>query len=112
VTGTLNFVRYDDIALNMGYPNKRTFEESHEDMVKGMTRTLLHYVKSLQEDGGVQTAQGTGTGTGNSSSAAALELGTDPDGFPLLPAAASQQNLTKRALEGILRTYLSQHYCE
>jgi len=28
----------------MGNPTKRSFEETHEDMVKGLTRTLVHYV--------------------------------------------------------------------
>lgn len=101
----------------MGNPTKRTFEETHEDMVKGLTRSLVHYVKSLQQNTELDLAQtGTGqpteSGTGQATSRSALDLGTDTNGFPLLPAEACEGNLTKRQLETVMRTYISQHYCE
>src|ERR1700688_4509170 len=106
-------VSYDDIALNMGNPTKRTFEQTHEDMVKGLTRTLVYYVKSLQQNDELNVAQtATESGTRQAASGSALKLGTDPNGYPILPAEACEGNLTKRQLEAVLRTYLSQHYCK
>ena len=101
----------------MGNPTKRSFEETHEDMVKGLTRTLVHYVKTLQQNGSNEFDQSlalnvSGSGTRQAASDPAPRLGTDANGYPVLPAAACGGTLGKRQLEAVLRTFLSQHYCE
>lgn len=96
---------HDDIADNMGFRNKRSFEDTHEDKVKEVTRALVSYVKSLRDSGGNTGGQHIGIGTD------LLELSLDANGYPLLPSDIVQKSRSKRELEDIMRTYLGQHYC-
>jgi len=104
MTGTLtgsDIHRYDDIASNMGFPKKRSFEETNEDIVKEITRKLVYYVKSLQlstidELERTQTQHETGTGTDNQSFPT---MTINQEGYPLLPVEACCVDLRKKPLE-------------
>ena len=100
----------------MGFPTRRTFEETHEGMVKEMSRAIVHYVKSLSLEAEQKRADSThvsGTGHVNENNNESVpKITMSAEGYPILSGLPCAGTLTKRQLEGVLRTYLSQNYCE
>ncbi len=96
----------------MSFRSRRSFEDTHEDKVKEMTRALVNYVKSLRDSGGNTGERNSGGNTGGqqigigTGNAEAPELILDANGFPLLPSDIVQKSRSKCELEDVMRTYL------
>jgi hypothetical protein len=103
-SGIIDSYRHDEIALNMGMPSKRSFEDTYENSVTEMTRNLVNYVKSLRD-----SRENIVTGQ---NAEPAPDVTMNSDGFPVLPVAIEQKSLKKRELEEIMRAYMGRHYCK
>lgn len=95
--------RHDTIAdlLTVSAPR---FEQLFTNQVMEMKRLVLQYIKKLQVR---ESAHGPAADSNDKQT-----LGTNTEGFPVLPAAFKLEECTKKVLEELYRQYLSQHYCE
>lgn len=85
----------------------RDFAQQHRDIVVGMTRKFVEYVKSARVEA--------------TESLTALQTRAEPDnmqilmtreGYPIVPRIVMEKELRKADWEKLLRAYVAQHYCE
>jgi hypothetical protein len=94
---------HDEIANLLGVTSK-SFEDTYEDKVKELKRTLLEYVKTLM-------AVTNSAGAGASAAPATGSILFDVDGFPIAPNNLLGKT-TKEDLEQLYHAYITQHYRE
>ena len=99
----MSISRHDQMADLMGLKIP-LFCEKNKDLVDNLKRSMLHYVKGLQDITANVTTEGPDNGAlGN-------QIKLSESGYPILPDAAVWRSAYKKDLEVMARTYLSHHY--
>lgn len=102
-------LRHDDVLENMGLSGP-SFVDKNEDQVTEMKRSLLEFMKAARANLN-RRDENEATGPGSGSDDDGFQVKMTVAGFPILPNI-EDRTLSKVVYEKLLRTYLSQHYCE
>jgi hypothetical protein len=96
--------RYDNIANIMGVPGQ-SFVDMHNDKINEIKRSLINYVKSLQ-----QTANTIVNLRPPEPQAHQIAIQVTSEGYPILPANIQFARLNKTDITDMIRQYLNAHY--
>ena len=99
---------HDQMAPMMNV-NARSFREKYKDCVDQVKRSVLHYVKTLQELAGEREAEGTAE---RGAECLQPQIKITENGYPILPSVETWERLVKLDLEALVRYYLNHHYSE
>ena len=87
------------------------FTDKHSEQVEEMKRSFLGFMKSarvrINDPAFADTVSGA-----DADNSPHTYMKMTADGFPILPEMVLKPDLSKKVCEGLLRTYLTQHYCE
>jgi hypothetical protein len=99
----MSLSRHEQMAELMGL-KVPLFREKNKDLLDNLKRSMLHYVKCLQDITASVNTEGPDIGAlGN-------QIKLNESGYPILPDAVLWRSARKRDLEVLARTYLSHHY--
>jgi hypothetical protein len=85
----------------------RNFSEQHVGLVTDMTRKFLDYAKSARLE-----AADPDILDQRLAEPEQLEIRLTTLGFPIIPKLVMEKQLKKSEWESLLRSFLTQHYCE
>lgn len=106
-TVVANNVSHDDVAEILGVPAHR-FNDLHSEKANEMMRAVRAYVNTVRE--AKYSGIGANARSGPSAESGTITIQLDPNGFPIAPSPASWDKISKKQLEKLYRTYMTEHY--